>query len=225
MTLGIMQPYFFPYLGYFQLIDAVDTYVNLDHVSFMKRSYMTRNYLKDWVKINVQVNGSSQNKSCREILVNFEHDYVNKFYKTLKNLYSKSPYFNQVIEEIILPNFIERETSISDFNLSIIKSVCQKLDINNNKILDTSNNFEGKVLKKEHGLQSITHQLGGSIYINAIGGTKLYNKENFKNSGIDLYFIKSNQLDLENPYLSILHQMMVYPTEHLSEQIKKYEII
>lgn len=42
-----MEPYFFPYLGYFQLISAVDTYVNLDHVSFMKRSYMTRNKLKN----------------------------------------------------------------------------------------------------------------------------------------------------------------------------------
>ena len=49
---GIMQPYFFPYLGYFQLISSVDTYVNLDHVSFMKRSYMTRNKLKNGVSIN-----------------------------------------------------------------------------------------------------------------------------------------------------------------------------
>ena len=47
MRVGIMQPYFFPYIGYFQLIDAVDIYVNLDHVSFMKRSYMTRNSIKN----------------------------------------------------------------------------------------------------------------------------------------------------------------------------------
>ena len=47
MKIGVMQPYFFPYLGYFQLINEVDVYVNLDHVSFMKRSYMTRNILKN----------------------------------------------------------------------------------------------------------------------------------------------------------------------------------
>ena len=53
MKIGVMQPYFFPYLGYFQLINEVDVYVNLDHVSFMKRSYMTRNTLKNNVAINI----------------------------------------------------------------------------------------------------------------------------------------------------------------------------
>ena len=84
-----MQPYFIPYIGYFQLIDSVDTYVNLDHVSFMKRSYMTRNVLKNNTPINVNVWGASQNKKCNEIYVNFENNYIPKFLKTLENLYSK----------------------------------------------------------------------------------------------------------------------------------------
>ena len=81
MKVGIMQPYFSPYFGYFQLIGAVDTYVNLDHVSFMKRSYMTRNRIKDETPINIPVYEGSQNKKCSEIFVNFESQYLDKFKK------------------------------------------------------------------------------------------------------------------------------------------------
>ena len=90
MRVGIMQPYFFPYLGYFQLIKEVDVYVNLDHVSFMKRSYMTRNNLKDNTPINLVLNNASQNRKCNEVMVNFENNYINKFKKTLHHLYNKS---------------------------------------------------------------------------------------------------------------------------------------
>lgn len=69
-TIGIHQPYFFPYLGYFQLINASNMFVNLDHVQYIKRSYITRNTLKDGIEINISVLGASQNKSCREVYAN-----------------------------------------------------------------------------------------------------------------------------------------------------------
>ena len=95
---GIMQPYFFPYIGYFQLIHCVDTYVNLDHVSFMKRSYMTRNTLKNNTTININVWKASQNKKCNEIYVNFENNYIPKFLKTLENLYSKESHYETIFK-------------------------------------------------------------------------------------------------------------------------------
>ena len=79
MKIGIMQPYFFPYIGYFQLIHAVDTYIVLDHVAFMKRSYMTRNTLKNNTPINIPVSGGSQNKSCREVTVLADEKWFNTF--------------------------------------------------------------------------------------------------------------------------------------------------
>ena len=224
MTLGIMQPYFFPYLGYFQLIKAVDTYVNLDHVSFMKRSYMTRNSVKGGVQINLQVSGASQNKNCNDVLVNFEHDYINKFLKTLKILYSKSERYDEIVEEIILPHFVEKDITVSEFNLGIIMSVCNKLEIDT-KIITTSSGFNNTHLKKEKGLQSISNQLNANSYVNAIGGTKLYSKEDFKKSGIDLFFIQMSDVDLEMPYASILHQLMSYPIDHIKQQINRYELI
>ena len=222
MRIGIMQPYFFPYIGYFQLIHAVDTYVNLDHVSFMKRSYMTRNTLKNNTGINVNVYNSSQNKRCNEVMVNFENKYIDKFNRTLQSLYAKSPYYSEIMNNIIIPEFIDREISISQFNINIIKRICSYLDIQTN-MLNTS---EGMTeLKKGEGLKEITNKLDGSEYVNAIGGQALYNKEDFKQSNIDLYFVKMGDVEFNNKYASILDLLFTYPKEYIQQQLSKYTLI
>jgi len=222
MRIGIMQPYFFPYIGYFQLIHAVDTYVNLDHVSFMKRSYMTRNTLKNNTSINVNVYNGSQNKSCNEVLVNFENKYIDKFTKTLQMLYVKSPYYSEIIDNIITPNFINREISISQFNIEIIKRICLYLGIQTT-ILNTSE--EMTELKKGEGLKEITSKLGGNEYVNAIGGQVLYNKEDFASQGISLNFIKIGDVEFDNKYASILDLLFTYSKEHIQQQLIKYTLI
>lgn len=143
MKVGIMQPYFFPYFGYFQLIGAVDTYVNLDHVSFMKRSYMTRNKIKDGIPINIPVYEGSQNKKCSEIFVNFESQYLDKFKKKIYYLYGKSPLYKEINRMIVDPCFIGDKITISEFNLRIIKKICDYLEIET-KIVETSEGLTGK---------------------------------------------------------------------------------
>jgi len=165
MIVGIMQPYFFPYIGYFQLIHAVDTYVNLDHVSFMKRSYMVRNSLKNNTSINLNVHNASQNKKCTDILVNFENNYILKFYRTLQMLYAKSPYYSDIMENIIIPEFVDREVSVSEFNIGMISRICSHLDIHT-KIINSSEGMTS--LKKGDGLKQITSILGGSDYVNEL---------------------------------------------------------
>ena len=217
-----MQPYFFPYIGYFQLIHCVDTYVNLDHVSFMKRSYMTRNVLKNNTPINVNVWGASQNKKCNEIYVNFENNYISNFLKKLENLYSKESNYDIILNDIILPEFINREVTISELNLNLIKRICDYLDIQT-KIINTSNGFT--TLKKEKGLKSIIKQIGSNVYINAIGGQSLYNKEDFKNDNIELNFIKMGNVDFDNKNSSILDLLFRYDKSHIQKQIVNYKLI
>ena len=217
-----MQPYFFPYLGYFQLIHCVDTYVNLDHVSFMKRSYMTRNTLKNNTTINVNVWKASQNKKCNEIYVNFENNYIPKFLKTLENLYSKELHYETILNEIILPEFIDRKITISKFNLNLIKRICNYLDIKT-KIIDTSENLTK--LKKGEGLKEITKHFNSKSYINAIGGQSLYNKEDFKNDNIQLSFIEMGNVVFDNKYTSILDLLFRYNKEYIKEQIRNYKLI
>ena len=217
-----MQPYFFPYIGYFQLIHCVDTYVNLDHVSFMKRSYMTRNTLKNNTTININVWKASQNKKCNEIYVNFENNYIPKFLKTLENLYSKELHYETILNEIILPEFIDRKITISKFNLNLIKRICNYLDIKT-KIIDTSENLTK--LKKGEGLKEITKHFNSKSYINAIGGQSLYNKEDFKNDNIQLSFIEMGNVVFDNKYTSILDLLFRYNKEYIKEQIRNYKLI
>jgi hypothetical protein len=123
MKIGVMQPYFFPYIGYFQLINAVDVYVNLDHVSFMKRSYMVRNTLKNNTPINIPVLDGSQNKTCAEVNASADEKWFKKFERTLELLYKKDNNDQIILDEIILPwknsiLSINRPISISEFNFN-----------------------------------------------------------------------------------------------------------
>lgn len=226
MKVGIMQPYFFPYIGYFQLIHAVNTYVNLDHVAFMKRSYMTRNILKNDTSINIPVSGGSQNKTCREIIALADDKWFDKFEKTLEALYKKEINYNIILNEVIAPwknniKSLNRPVSISEFNFLSICCVCEYL----NCVRKFYSSAGITTKKKNEGLQDITKHFKGDTYINAIGGQKLYNKEDFANQGIDLYFIKMGDVEFDNPYSSILDLLFRYSKEHIQQQLIKYTLI
>lgn len=221
--IGIMQPYFFPYIGYFQLIQAVDIYVNLDHVSFMKRSYMTRNTLKDGVKINIPCSGASQNKKCKEVNVLFDGVWENKFATTLHQLYSKEKNYQNILEQILIPwstlFYNQQQISISELNYRSILYVNDYLDIKT-KIIHTSEGLTYK--KKNEGLQDIIKHFEGTHYINAIGGQSLYTKEDFATQGIDLKFIKNKS---ELPNTSILDLLFRYDKEIIKQELNNYELI
>ena len=226
MRIGIMQPYFFPYIGYFQLIDTVDIYVNLDHVAFMKRSYMTRNSIKNNIPINIPVSGGSQNKTCKEVTVLADNKWWESFEKTINGLYKKELQFQSIMDEIIIPwknniQSIKRPISISEFNFSSIYYICKYLNINPQ--FYSSEGLTDR--KKNEGLQDITKHFNGTTYINAIGGQALYNKEDFASQGIDLYFLKMGDVDFKNPYSSMLDLLFTYPKEHIQQQLKKYTLI
>ena len=93
------------------------------------------------------------------------------------------------------------------------------------KILESSAKFEYLELKREHGLVSIVNQLNSDIYVNAIGGQKLYSKEFFQTNNINLFFLKMEELDFQNQYASILDLLFVENHEKIKEQLKRYTLI
>ena len=224
--IGIMQPYFFPYIGYFQLIQAVDSYVNLDNVSFMKRSYMVRNTLKNDVNISICVQGASQNRTCDEVCTLSDSKWFDKFYKTLEHQYKKEPFYDVIMKEIIEPwkenVLLKNEISISDFNFSAIIRICNYLDIDT-EFHTTSVGITERKLNE--GIQDITKHFNDNHYINAIGGQSLYYRNDFESVGLKLNFIQMKDLDVDNPYLSILDLLFRYDKEHLKKQLNKYELI
>lgn len=220
-----MQPYFFPYFGYYQLINSVDLYVNLDHVSFMKRSYMVRNKIKNDTNINIPVLNGSQNISCKNTLIDIDEKYIDTFKKKLTHLYNKEKNYETIISEIFNDfNFLQsyKDSNISDINIFFIKNVCKYLNINTN-IVDTSINLTNK--KKADGLIDITNHYNGETYINAIGGQKLYTKDYFEKNKIELKFIKMGNVDFDNPYTSILDLLFRYEKQHIINELYKFELI
>lgn len=222
MRIAIMQPYFFPYIGYFQTIKNCDLYVNLDHVNFMKSGFMTRNILKDNISINIEINNASSFEKCCNTYVKFRKNYIRKFKNKLYHLYHREINYEKILNEIIDPIFSFNEITISELNLNIIKKICQYLDINT-KIIDSSVGITNK--KGKDGVIEIIKTFKGTEYINSYGGLELYSFHDFKKNNIKLMFIKPSKLNFPNPYTSILDLLFTHEKEVINENLNNFELI
>ena len=229
MNLGIMQPYFLPYIGYFQLINAVDKYIIYDDVQFIKGGWINRNNILlngDKFMFNLILNGASTNKLINEITVSTNQS---KLLKTIENSYKKAICFEKVFP-IVISIFKYNDKNLAKFIGNSIVEVCNYLNLNTEIIysseLNKNNNSKG-----QDRIVSICELLKADIYINAIGGQKLYNKETFKSSNIDLKFLKSNLICYPQftnefvPFLSILDIMMFNSIEKIKSILDNFELI
>lgn len=229
MKLAIMQPYFLPYIGYFQLIKAVNLFIIYDDVQFIKGGWINRNYILsngNKLMFNLILNGASANKLINEISVQTDQ---NKLLKTIYHSYKKAPYF-----EFIYP-LIENILDFEDKNLAkfignSIIHICNYLKINT-EIIYSSSMEKNNELKGQEKIIHICKLLNADTYINAIGGQDLYDKESFKKACIDLKFIKNNSTPYTQfknefiPWLSILDVMMFNSVEEINKMLDNYELI
>ena len=231
MKLAIMQPYFFPYIGYWQLINAVDKFVIYDNIQYTKKGWINRNrYLKngkdDIFTISLKKDSDFLNIVDREISLNFDKK---KFLAQMQNAYYKAPYIKQImplLEEIIYYD----STNLFEYLLYSINKVCNYIEIKTPIIV--SSTFEkNSLLKGKERVLDICKLEHTSTYINAIGGQELYDKEEFKKHNIELKFIKTkpivyNQFDNEFvPNLSIIDVMMFNSVEEIKHFLGEYELV
>lgn len=140
MKIGIMQPYFFPYIGYWQLINAVDKYVIYDDVNYIKGGWINRNRILINDKpsfINLKMNGSSPNKLIKEIHVSNDNRWKNKLLKSIELSYRKAPFFEMsfpIIEEIINHD----EVNLSLYLENLIKRIAEYLEMNTEFVLSSN---------------------------------------------------------------------------------------
>lgn len=232
-SLAIMQPYIFPYIGYFQLINSVDEFVIYDNIQYTKKGWINRNRIlmngKDsLITVTLKKDSDFLNIVDREISKDWVKERV-KILNQIKSSYKKSPYFDEVFF------LIERCLMNSNSNLFefIYDSIC---DINEyfgikTKMIKSSELQINHDLKSKDKVIEICKNQNADIYINAIGGMELYDKEDFKNNGIQLNFIKSNPIkykQFENefvPWLSIIDVMMFNSKEEISNYIKNYTLV
>lgn len=232
MTLAIMQPYFFPYIGYWQLIHAVDMHVIYDDVNYIKGGWINRNYilLNGGAKlINLQLRNASPNKLIFETELMCDELYNRKLLKTIEQAYKKALYFNDVfplIEGIILQN----EKSLSKYLAGLITRVCGYLGINTRLVLSSETEKDNS-LKGQDKVLEICGILGANRYINAIGGMELYSKGAFEKHNIELSFIKTREIKYKQynnefvPNLSIIDVMMFNSKEEIKRMLNEYDLV
>jgi len=227
-----MQPYIFPYIGYFQLIDSVDTFVVYDDVNYIKKGWINRN--------NILINGKShlfsislkevsQNKLINEINIDGDLKWKNDLLKTMALSYKKAPFFSEVfpvIEAIIL----YEEVNLAKFLTHSLRKICHYLAIDTNIVVSSEIEKDNN-LKAQDKIIEICQKLGTTQYINAIGGMELYEEQTFTNHNIALQFIKSNPIKYTQfknefiPWLSIVDVMMFNSAAEIKTMLANYELI
>lgn len=192
MKLAIMQPYLFPYIGYFQLIHAVDTFVFYDDVHFIKRGWINRNTLlvnNTKKRFTVPLHKASQNKRINEVELALTNAWLETFFKTLTQNYSKAPYFKKTYE-LVERVFASEHQTISGLAMESVTQVCTNLGIDT--AFEVSSQKYSSTIDYERAdrLIAITNQKEYRDYVNLAGGKDLYDTAYFESKGVRLGFIE-----------------------------------
>ena len=229
MKIGIMQPYFLPYIGYFQLIKNVDKYVIYDDVNYINKGWINRNNIllnSQKYLFTLSLSGASQNKLINEIFV---EENQSKLLKTLETAYKKAPYFEKVFP-VIQNIFDFEDKNLAKFVGNSIMQIADYLNIKTEFTYSSEINKDN-TLKAQEKILNICKALNATNYINAIGGQELYDKEIFKQNNIKLNFLKTEIVEYKQfkgdfvPYLSVLDVLMFNSAEEINIMLDKFELI
>ena len=227
-----MQPYLFPYLGYWQMIAAADTFVLFDDVNYIKRGWINRNniLLNNSVHLfTLPLVKASQNKLINEINITSESKEIKKILKLIETAYKKAPYYNDVFP-IISSILLYPDANLVSLLMHQFVEIFSYLDIKT-KIILSSSIPKDNTLKGQEKILAICHHLNTTQYINAIGGKELYDKQRFLKENICLNFIKMrdityHQFNLEFiPYLSFIDVLMFNNVEKIKEFLLEYDLV
>jgi WbqC-like protein family len=226
MKIAIMQPYFVPYIGYFQLINAVDKFVIYDNIKYTKKGWINRNRIlvdgtDEYITLPIKKDSDYLNVDQRKLADSFIDD-KNKILRKLTYAYRKAPHYDEVFQ--LMERILETpESNLFEFIYKSLQEICRFLDINTEFIISSG-------LPIDHGLKAqdkvieICKALSADTYINPSGGVELYNGKTFQENGIALAFLQTGPVQYQQfkdnfiASLSIIDVMMF----NSREEIKKY---
>lgn len=232
MKSAIMQPYFLPYIGYFQLIASVDQFIVYDNIKYTKKGWINRNRMllngtDTTFSLSLKKASDSLKVVERELAADFDRA---KLLNQFKGGYGGAPYFDQTY------HVLERIVCHDDDNLfryihhSIVR-LCEHLGINT-EIKISSEIAIDHELKGQNKVLALCNAVGADTYINTIGGVELYDKDDFRIQGIDLHFIKALPFKYVQfgapfvPWLSIVDVLMFNPLDSVRVCINEgYELV
>ncbi len=231
--IGIMQPYFLPYMGYWQLISCVDAFVIYDNIQYTKKGWITRNRFllngRDEIfSLSVKADSDFLDIADRRLADTFDRD---KLIRQLEGAYRKAPHFNDnfpLIEEIILCS----EQELSAYIGNSIAVICGYLGIRTPLIMSSQVPSDHRSLKGSEKVISICKAQQATEYINPSGGVDLYDRADFAAQGIKLDFLRSRALNYAQfpghefqPHLSIVDVLMFNSRDRTAEYLNEFDII
>jgi hypothetical protein len=232
MKIAIMQPYFFPYIGYFQLINAVDKFVIYDDVNYINKGWINRNNLLVNGKAalyTVPLEGAGQNKKINELNVVKEDKWKIKLLRTIQQNYTKAPFFS-AIYSLVEGELLKNEETISRLNFNCIRTVSNYLEIKTEFVASTTI-YANASLKGQYRIIDICEKENAESYINPIGGVEIYTLDLFRQKKIGLSFLQPNLFEYKQyknefvPWLSMIDVMMFNSPDQIRSYLNNYQLI
>jgi hypothetical protein len=231
--IGIMQPYFMAYIGYYQLINSVDKFIIYDNIQYTKKGWINRNRIlcdnkERLISLPIKKDSDYLNVCDRELSESWINDKV-KMLNIIKTTYGKSPYFNEVYP-LISRCINNSETNLFKFIYDSILEMNKFLDIKTKMIISSTLDINHD-LKSQDKVLALCLNQNADTYINSIGGVELYDKKTFKEHNIELNFIKSNPINYKQfnnefiPWLSIIDVLMFNSKEEIKNYLNQYTLI
>jgi hypothetical protein len=232
MTLAIMQPYFFPYVGYFQLVNSVDEFVIYDNIQFTKKGWINRNRIlfnskDEYVTVPIKKDSDFLNINQRFLAETWTID-KKKIINKIVESYRKAPYFQPTLD-LFEKCLLSDKLNLFDFLLNSLTETTNYLGISTKFTFSSSLNIDHS-LKSEEKVLAICKYLNATTYINPIGGLDLYSKTKFEQNLIELKFLRSNSIHYSQfanefmPWLSIIDVMMFNSKEEIMDFLYKYTL-
>jgi hypothetical protein len=233
MKISIMQPYLFPYIGYFQLINYSNKFVFLDDVTYKKKGWIDRNKIlleNSEFYFKIPIKNMSRNKNINITLIDQEKYslWCSKFLKTINHCYKNSPYYENVFK--LLSNILNKKYKyISEIAIESIIVICKYLDIKTDLYISSNLSFNPNH-DAESKLIDICKTLKATSYVNMINGKDLYSYDNFKKNNIELKFLHQEIINYKQfnnnfiPSLSILDVIMFNSIDQINKiHLNKYD--
>ena len=231
MTLGIMQPYFLPYIGYWQLLAAVDRFVVYDNIQYAKKGWINRNrFLRNgadaFFTVPLSKGSDFLNVADRSIADDFDPQTI---LNPMAAAYRRAPFFADVfpiLETIVtaaprnLFEYLHRSLVIIAGHLEIQTPIV----VSSTVAIDHGIKSERKVL-------ALCKALGATRYINPAGGRDLYSVSTFAEHGIELQFIQSRPIlyrQYDNPFvpsLSIVDVLMFNSRNAVRGMLGEFDLV
>lgn len=235
MKAGIMQPYFFPYIGYFQLIHAAEQFIFFDTPQYERKGWMNRNRILNLnggtTYITVPLQKAPRETPLCQMRINNREKWRERILNQLEIYKKKAPYYQRTVD-IVRETLDSAADSLSELNIASILNVCSAVGLDRNWSVFSKMDLEiPDNCEADEWALEITRAIGGDVYINAPGGAAFFDRRKYEKAGIDLKFLQPElqpyvqRMGYFEPGLSIIDVLMFNSAETVCKMLEQYRSI